>query len=521
VLNIENLTDKDLGIVLTPPKTAEYIVSKLGEIGKDKIVLDPCVGSGIFIEALLKSGVKQDHIFCYDINPKFKATINNIISNFKVLDTLLTITPKNNNKFDYIVGNPPYLNKASNYIKKNKNRLKKLYGKINAHETYSMFIVNSIWRLKEEGKLGFITSDSFLSLSTHTRLRKFILETCIINEILLAPKDLFSNQNVSINPLIIILTKCSGRINLEKRNKNVIRVIPRVSSEEEYWNPKTINLIEQKKYNLLPFNIFFVDVEESIIRLFERAPQLEKYVKGYIGMHTHDNQKYIAAIADYDLANTFKRRNNRINKEDKKYKILPRKILDSKTWKPYLKRGGSEQYYRPIIEALDWREEAIKNYDIPHNVPFEKEGLVISGVSSRLAARYMPVGCYWDSNKAIGFIIKDKSLSICYLLGLLNSSLYNYLAKGIINNTNSLQITGIHALPLILPDKRTKEEVENYVKEIIKKKQKDLKYDFTLQQKAIDNLIFKLYSNRFNLSINLKEKLDKQYSSYSSAPFKY
>jgi len=517
VLNIEDLTDKDLGVVLTPPRTAEYIINKLGKIGEDKIVLDPCVGSGIFIEILLKSGLKQDQIFCYDINPNFKVKIEDMVSNFKILDTLLSISLKDHNKFDYVVGNPPYLNKSSTYIKRNKTKLRKLYGSINAHETYSMFIVNSIWRLKEGGKLGFITSDSFLSLSTHTRLRKFILDTCIINEILLAPKDLFSSQNVSINPLIIILTKCSGQNNLKNRYNNVIRVIPRVASEEEYWNPKIVNLIEQKKYFLLPFNIFFIDVEEGIIKLFENAPKLEEYVKGYIGMHTHNNQKYIAAIADCDLANNFKKKNERINKEDKKYKILPREDLESKTWKPYLKRGGSEQYYRPIIEALDWRDGARKNYDIPYNVPFEKEGLVISGVSSRLAARYMPKGCYWDSNKAIGFIIKTKYLSIYYLLGLLNSSLYNYLAKGIINNTNSIQISGIHALPLILPDKATKEEVEIYVKEIIKMKQKDLMYDFTQQQKLIDNLIFKFYSNRFNLSNDLKLKLDMQYSSYSSS----
>ncbi|MEJ2277822.1 MAG: TaqI-like C-terminal specificity domain-containing protein, partial [Candidatus Lokiarchaeota archaeon] len=103
------------------------------------------------------------------------------------------------------------------------------------------------------------------------------------------------------------------------------------------------------------------------------------------------------------------------------------------------------------MEALKWDEESIKIYDIPKNVPFEEEGIVISGISSRMAARYMPPGCYWDSNKAIGFILKNSSPSIEFFLGLLNSSLYNYLAKGIINNTSSIQISGIHALPIIIP----------------------------------------------------------------------
>jgi len=96
-------------------------------------------------------------------------------------------------------------------VRKNREKLKKIYGKINAHETYSMFIVNSIWRLKNGGKLGFITSDSFLTLSTHEKLRRFILNTCKIKEILLAPKNLFDKHEVSTSPVIIILEKCSGK----------------------------------------------------------------------------------------------------------------------------------------------------------------------------------------------------------------------------------------------------------------------------------------------------------------------
>jgi phospholipid N-methyltransferase len=514
VLKIDNLTDKDLGSVLTPLNTAEYIVSRLGKIKKDKKILDPCAGPGVFIQVLLKLGVNKDQIYCYDINPKYKENFEKMGINFKILDTILMISPAEHDKFDYIVGNPPYLNKASAYIKKNKNLLKKLYGKINAHETYSMFIVNSIWRLKEGGKLGFITGDSFLSLSTHAKLRKFILDNCIINEILLAPKYLFSNQDVSINPVILILTKCSGQKDSEKRENNVIRLIPRVSLEEEYWNPSKVNYIEQKSYYLLPFNIFFTEIENGIIELFKSAPKLEKYLKGYIGMHTHDNLKFIAAIEDTELAHKFQNRISGMKNIEQVYKVIKRKELDSGSWKPYLKRGGNDQYYRPVIEALDWKEDSIKNYDIPKNVPFEEEGIVISGVSSRLAARYMPKDCYWDSNKAIGFITKDKTVSILYLLGLLNSSLYNYLAKGIINNTNSIQISGIHALPFILPDEETKNKVEILVNKIIEMKKQNLTCEFIEEQKQIDELIFRFYSNKFNLSDRCRDKLNRSYSIY-------
>ncbi len=505
---------KELGVVMTPPKTVEYIISRLGEIKRNHKVLDPCVGPGIFVKKLIEFGVARNQIFSYDINVNFGKEIEPLGVSFKIQDTLLALYPDSYNEFDFIVGNPPYLNKASTYIRENKLKLKKIYGKINAHETYAMFIVNSIWRLKEGGKLGFITSDSFLTLSTHKRLRKFILNNCKINEILLAPRSLFSNQNVSTSPVIIILTKCTGLKNKEIRENNLIKVVPRVNKEDDYKSPPKVNKLRQIKYKSFPFNIFFSDVDKEIIDLFEKAPKLEEFLKGYIGMHTHDNKKYIAAIEGTELAEVFKSRNIKINESDKKYKIRGTKTFETDKWKPYFKRGGADQYYRPIMEALDWNEESIKVYDIPKKVPFEEEGIIISGVSSRLAARYMPKGCYWDSNKAIGFIPQTNSISILYMLGLLNSSLYNYLAKGIINNTNSIQITGIHALPFILPDDQTKQNIESLVEKIILSKQQDKNYNYELEQKEIDNLIFNFYAEKFNFPEELKQRLDKFFSIY-------
>ncbi len=466
------------------------------------------------MKRLLKHGVKKDKIHSIDLNPEYKEDIEKLGVSFEQGDYLLSISPNSHEIYDFIVGNPPYLNKSSAYIRKNKQELKKIYGKINSHETYSMFIVSSIWRLKNGGKLGFITSDSFLSLITHKRLRKFILNNCLINEILLAPTNLFDSQNVSTSPVIIILTKCIGKDNERRRKDNCMRIIPRVESESSYENYKKVLEYKQEKYHLLPYNIFFTDVEEQVIHLFEKASKLERYIQGFIGMHTHNNRKYIAAIEGTELAEIFKKKNEKILELDKKYKIIKEEEFFSGGWKPYLKRGGADLYYRPVMEALDWNNESIKVYDIPKNVPFEEEGIVISGVSSNLAARYMPKGCYWDSNKAIGFILKNNSISIHYALGVINSSLYNYLAKGIINNTSSIQISGIHALPFILPDNDTKEKVERIVKNIIDNKKQSLNYDYKNDQKKIDDIVYDLYAKLFNFPQNLKKKLEKEYSIY-------
>lgn len=507
------MNDKELGVVLTPPTTVDYIVSRLGTISSNQKVLDPCVGPGVFVKSLLKAGVDNTQIYCHDINSDYKSSIEEFGVNFKAIDNLLSFDSECHNEYDFIVGNPPYLNKASSYVRKNRAKLKQIYGKINAHETYSMFIVNSIWRLKEGGKLGFITSDSFLTLSTHTKLRSFILKNCVINEILLAPINLFDKQNVSTYPVIFFLTKCSKEENQQVRDTNLMKIIPRVKYESEYWNPPVVIEIEQKRYESLPFSIFFVNAEEQILDLFENAPKLENYLKGYIGMHTHNNKKFIAAIENTELASIFRKKSN-LEKNSELFQVISRLDLEEERWKPYLKRGGGDQYYRPIMEALDWDQDSISIYDIPKSVPFEEEGIIISGVSSRLAARYMPKGCYWDSNKAMGFIVQDRSISIEYFLGLLNSSLYNYLSKGILNNTNSIQLTGLHSLPFIKPDRETQEEISSLVKKIIENKKNDLSYDYSDEQKSIDNFIFELYTRKYNFSRKLKKRLDENYTIY-------
>ncbi|MCK4384047.1 MAG: N-6 DNA methylase, partial [Candidatus Lokiarchaeota archaeon] len=315
--------EKELGAVLTPPKTAEYIVFKLGKIEENQKVLDPCAGPGIFVKSLIKSGVNKSQIFCHDINSGYKKFIEDLGVNFKSVDNLLSFNSECYEEYDFIVGNPPYLNKASSYVRKNRVELKKIYGKINAHETYSMFIVNSIWRLKEGGKLGFITSDSFLTLSTHTKLRNYLLNNCVINEILLAPNNLFDEQNVSTYPVILILTKRSRDEDEQVRDNNIMKIIPRIKNEDEYWKPPIITEIKQKKYKSLPFNIFFIDAEDSILDLFENAPKLELFIKGYIGMHTHDNKKFITAIEDTELANIF-RKSSVVKGKNDKFKVISR-----------------------------------------------------------------------------------------------------------------------------------------------------------------------------------------------------
>jgi len=68
---------KELGVVITPPQTVEYIISKLGEIKDEQKILDPCVGPGIFIKKLIESGVGKISYLLMILIQVFKKKLKN------------------------------------------------------------------------------------------------------------------------------------------------------------------------------------------------------------------------------------------------------------------------------------------------------------------------------------------------------------------------------------------------------------------------------------------------------------
>ena len=137
---------KELGAFYNPEHTVDYIISRLDSFDETSKLFEPCGGDGVFVSCILKKKLlKPKQILVWDINPKVKNTIKNLDVNMEIKDTLLQTVLGNDlfgqsKRFSHIIGNPPYLNKQSSYIKKNKKTLKKLYEKIGANDTYAMFL---------------------------------------------------------------------------------------------------------------------------------------------------------------------------------------------------------------------------------------------------------------------------------------------------------------------------------------------------------------------------------------------
>jgi len=190
-----NDKDKDLikkeGVVFTNKEICFQIIEKLQPSINDKIC-EPSVGKGIFVFCLLEyfrnkgetpdklSLFVENNLWCYDINEKF-------IEEFTILLTIyfknfgITINTKNifcgdfllqENKFDIIFGNPPYV-RIQNLDKDYLNGLKRSLDsvKLGNIDLYYAFIEKS---LKSAEKIGFIIPNSWIKSKSGGFLRDLL-----------------------------------------------------------------------------------------------------------------------------------------------------------------------------------------------------------------------------------------------------------------------------------------------------------------------------------------------------------
>ena len=90
------------------------------------------------------------------------------------------------------------------------------------------------------------------------------------------------------------------------------------------------------------------------------------------------------------------------------------------------------------------------------------------------------------------FFAENKT-ELYYALGLLNSKIAIYILKKVFNRTNNVSSKYIKRLPYLSPSKEKKEEIASYVKKIVSKLKQNKNYDYSSEQKYLDEFFFDLY----------------------------
>lgn len=166
-------------------------------------------------------------------------------------------------KFNYVVGNPPYVRKERISTEYKEKVLAKAHPDVyhGDNDLYVYFIAKGINQLEEDGKLGYIVSGKFLKTRYGAKLRDFILNHCSIKQLLdFGLVDVF--KDVANLPIILVF----GRKKEDKeRIANKLRT---VIAKKEKGHAKDLMKhvkanIERKTYSDEFIDVF--DIEQSLL----------------------------------------------------------------------------------------------------------------------------------------------------------------------------------------------------------------------------------------------------------------
>ena len=516
------------GIVFTPLLVIDYIISQinfprtLSESQEEKII-DLACGSGLFLSEAVKRVIEKAvllnksyefvieyisrNIYGFDIDPTAVLLtkvniIKEIVDNYKTdisFDTPIRISIFRTNslelisnkdskriqgiklmKFDYIVGNPPYID-VKRMDKRTKNLCKSNFPNvaIGKFDIYACFMELSSRMLADNGQLGYIIPNKFLSSQYAKTLRKRFLDENLLHQIVdLAHKKVFQP---AVYPIILILKK-------QKDLQKHIQLISDVDIDELAANKldKKTYVVNSEIFKRTENRTIFFPKEEYVC-LLEKIFNQSQYSMG--------------EIIRFRWSISFHRKGLRSKfiYPEKKGKN-PKRILGGK------KYGGNREIER---YGINWRGYWI-DYDrekarkLQNNFPkleiFQEKKIIICQHALRMRATIDTEAYICKDIFLLGHLaelVSENKISLEVILAMLNSKLYSFIYDIMYSGT---EIMGkylhylpmfLHDLPIKNPTLILKREIEGYVSRMLSEPEsvERMKID-----EKIDETVFKIFN---------------------------
>lgn len=420
---------KKNGMYFTPNRIANRLINNLSDSVnlKEKSICDICCGSGNFLLALSRKGISFNNIYGIDIDDicVLIARINMFLNN-----TSLTIEQlyshlicndaltNQNNKFDIIIGNPPW---GFDYDKEYIKELKKTYtvAKNKGFESYDLFIEKGINLLNDNGYLAYLLPEAVMNVKSHLTIRNLILNNMSFKFV-----DYFGKTLKVANCSVISL--CLQKCNSSKTKDCKI-----------ITNNGTFVITENRSITPECFNLNITDYEYNLLEKINNIKN-HVYLKDNaifaVGIITGDNKKYI--VSEH-LPNT----------------------------EPIIKGTDIDKYIINEPNNFIYFDKGSFQQTAPLEVYRSDEKLIYKYISDK------PVFAYDNKrmlplNSCNALIPQLDSLDIKYILAILNSSVAEFYFKKKFNSIKMLK-SHIESLPIPVPTTKEQAEIINLVEEII------------------------------------------------------
>jgi len=363
------------------------------------------------------------------------------------------------NGFAFVVANPPYGAKLSDDYKEmlRADWAEVFYGK---PDSYTFFLNFGLELLAPDGRLGFITPNTYLMGTNTATLRGQLLTHGRIEQIVDLPQGIWPDANVDC-----VLLFLERETDAEKRKAQLVRINILGLREtldklaEHAWSETLTQ--PQARWMADPKNEMNIRYDELLQRI-EDACRIPTN-GGTKVLRLGDVTESSPGIDPYKTS-----KDGRVNLYIKPRRIIPTNETD---WKPLLDKTGFVGRYelrwgneQPYIKYGDWLERTREpKY-------FESPKLLVQDMRNRVLKRRL-VATYDDKNfynrKNFNVIITNNlNYNLKYILALFNSSLLNYWFGRQFDNVH-INPSYFRQLPIYPADTATQAEIVALVDTIL------------------------------------------------------
>ena len=230
-------TKNKFGQYFTPKVVADFMI-ELADISKQSKILEPSCGEGIFLDLLQQKGFND--LTAYEIDQE-------LAQEFDCVRYESFVSAKIDEKFDLIIGNPPYIRwkNLEDELKQelSNNPIWNKYFNSLCDYLY-IFILKSIELLNDNGQLIFICPEYWMNTTHSISLRNYMVQNGYFEEIYhFNETPIFDKVTVSIVIFKFVKSKeKKGKINVSKFYAN------QKLTDETLYNLKNQILFKDAEY---------------------------------------------------------------------------------------------------------------------------------------------------------------------------------------------------------------------------------------------------------------------------------
>lgn len=323
--------------------------------------------------------------------------------------------------FAFVVANPPYGASLSDTYKEmlRANWSDVFYGQ---PDTYTFFLKLGIDLLAANGKLGFITPNTYL-MGTHTAvLRNKLLIAGRIEQIVDLPQGIWPDANVDCVLLFMAAEVDEGKRNAQQVQINLLGL--RDTLDKLTYRAWSETLIQQQSRWMNDPDHKIIIRYDSLLQQIEHACLIPANGGSRMKvLRLNDVTESTQGIIPYHT-----RTEGKANPYIKLIRDVPLNQLD---WKPLLDgtafvgryelRWGFE---KPYLKYGSWL------YSVPQSKFFDSPKLLVQDMRNRALKRRLVATFddqkFYNRHNFSDIIAKDANYELKYILALFNSSLLNY-----------------------------------------------------------------------------------------------